>query len=99
MTPEDILEQPAQVLSQSQREKYFADGFLTMPNAIPAEWLGRLRTLSEQFLDSSRQFTASDNVFDLGPTHSPDTPHVRLWRDNLDGNGASIRMRSDGQMI
>ena len=24
---------------------------------------------------------------------------ARLWRDNLDGNSASIRMRSDGQMI
>ena len=23
----------------------------------------------------------------------------QIWRDNLDGNGASIRMRSDGQMI
>ena len=84
MTPEDILEQPAQVLNQSQREQYFADGFLTIPNAIPVEWLDRLRTLSKQFLDSSRKFAASDNVFDLGPAHSLDTPHVRRLKALVD---------------
>jgi phytanoyl-CoA hydroxylase len=77
MKPEDILEQPATRLNQAQREQYFSDGSLTIPNAIPNEWLDRLRVLSDQFLDASRRCTASDNVFDLGPNHSPETPHVR----------------------
>ena len=32
------------------------------------------------------------------PCPSCDTADCPVWRDNLDGNGASIRMRSDGQM-
>lgn len=66
MTPEDILEQPALRLSQTQREQYFADGFLTIPNAIPDEWVDRLRALADQFVDSSRRFSRSDNVLILG---------------------------------
>ncbi len=84
MTPEDILQHNPKVVSQTQREQYFHDGFLTIPNAIPAEWVERLKTLSEQFLDASRRFSASDNVFDIGPNHSPETPHVRRLKALVD---------------
>ena len=84
MTPEDILQHNPKVVSQAQREQYFQDGFLTIPNAIPAEWVERLKTLSEQFLDASRRFSASDNVFDIGPNHSPETPHVRRLKALVD---------------
>ena len=30
MTPEDILKEPARVLTQAQREKYFEDGFVSV---------------------------------------------------------------------
>ncbi|MEM9359845.1 MAG: phytanoyl-CoA dioxygenase family protein [Pseudomonadota bacterium] len=84
MTPEDILQHNPKVVSQTQREQYFQDGFLTIPNAIPTEWIERLKKLSEQFLDSSRRFSASDNVFDIGPNHSPETPHVRRLKALVD---------------
>lgn len=84
MTPEAILEHKPVALSQAQREQYFADGFLTIPGAIPQEWIERLRLLSEQFLDASRRFSRSDSVFDLGPNHSPQTPHVRRLKALVD---------------
>jgi ectoine hydroxylase len=84
MTPEDILETPPILLSQDQRQQYFADGFLTIPDAIPPEWIEQLRILSDQFLDSSRRFSASDNVYDLGPRHSSQTPHVRRLKALVD---------------
>ncbi|MEM7749967.1 MAG: phytanoyl-CoA dioxygenase family protein [Pseudomonadota bacterium] len=84
MTPEDILQHNPKVVSQAQREQYFQDGFLTIPNAIPAEWIERLKTLSEQFLDASRRFSTSDNVFDIGPNHSSETPHVRRLKALVD---------------
>ena len=84
MTPEDILQHDPNVLSQAQREQYFRDGFLTFPNAIPTEWVERLKTLSEQFLDASRRFSVSDNVFDIGPNHSPEAPHVRRLKALVD---------------
>lgn len=84
MTPEDILTHPATIATEEQRQRYFADGFVTIPGAIPADWLGRLRELSDEFLESSRRFTKSDNVFDLGPEHTRDQPHVRRLRMLVD---------------
>lgn len=84
MKPEDILGHPPTLLGQAQREQYFADGFLTVPNAIPTEWIDRLRGLADQFVDASRRCKASDNVFDLGPTHSAQSPHVRRLKALVD---------------
>ncbi len=84
MTPEDILAHAPTTLTQGQREEYFHEGFLTIPNAIPRHWIERLKTLSAQFLDASRNFSVSDNVFDLGPNHSRETPHVRRLKALVD---------------
>ncbi|MDX2157771.1 MAG: phytanoyl-CoA dioxygenase family protein [Hyphomicrobiaceae bacterium] len=84
MTPSDILRTPATRLTEAQRRQYFADGFLTIPNAIPDDWVGRLRALSDEFVESSRRFDKTDEVFDLGPKHSPTTPHVRRLKALVD---------------
>ena len=62
----------------------FEHGFLTVPDAVPADWIARLKQLSEQFLDASKRFHHSDNVFDIGPNHSPETPHVRRLKALVD---------------
>ena len=84
MTPEDILKHDPVVLRQSQREAYFSQGFVTIPNAIPGDWIERLKQLSDQFLDASRRFSVSDNVFDIGPKHAPHAPHVRRLKALVD---------------
>ncbi len=84
MTPTEILSYPANALDEAQRRKYFERGFLTIPNAIPMEWVKRLRELSDEFLDASRRFDASDDVFDLGPNHTTSTPHVRRLKALVD---------------
>ena len=42
MKPEDILSHPPRVLSQAQRERYFATGYLAAEGLIPQAWLDRL---------------------------------------------------------
>ncbi len=84
MTPQDVLGHTPITLSQPQRMQYFEQGFLVIPNAIPASWISRLKQLSDQFLDASRRFEESDNVFDIGPNHSPQTPHVRRLKALVD---------------
>jgi hypothetical protein len=84
MTPTDILTTPAIALTQAQRRQYFERGFVTIPNAIPGDWIDRLRSLSGEFLDASRRFDKSDEVFDLGPDHSPASPHVRRLKALVD---------------
>lgn len=84
MTPENILSHPARVLTQAQREDYFHKGFLSAEGLIPRPWLNRLVDLSHEFLEISRGLTASNEGFDLAPTHSAARPHVRRLRALVD---------------
>ncbi|HYM71943.1 MAG TPA: phytanoyl-CoA dioxygenase family protein [Stellaceae bacterium] len=84
MTPEAILAQPPRVLTQAQRERYFATGFLAAEGLIPREWQELLRGRSQEFIEKSRRVTASNAEFDIGPRHRPDYPHVRRLRALVD---------------
>jgi ectoine hydroxylase len=84
MTPENILAQPPRVLSQAQRERYFATGYLAASGLIPAEWLDRLVALSDAFIEQSRAVAKSNEAFDLAPDHSAARPHVRRLRALVD---------------
>jgi ectoine hydroxylase-related dioxygenase (phytanoyl-CoA dioxygenase family) len=84
VTPEQILDFPARMLTQVQRERYFATGFLVAPGLIPDAWLDRIVTLARDFVEQSRTVTASNEAFDLGPLHRPDRPHVRRLRALVD---------------
>jgi len=84
MKPEDILAQPARVLTQAQRERYFATGFVSAEGVIPKEWVDRLVALSDEFLEESKQHAKSNEAFDLGPKHSPTNAHVRRLRALVD---------------
>jgi ectoine hydroxylase len=84
MTPDAILSHPPRVLTQSQRERYFATGYLSAEGLIPDAWLRRLHALSAEFIERSRAHTASNEVFDLAPHHRADKPHVRRLRALVD---------------
>jgi ectoine hydroxylase len=84
VTPDAILAFPSRVLTAAQRQAYFDRGFLAAPDVIPDPWLRRLIELSQEFLEASKAFRASNEAFDLGPQHSPDRPHVRRLRALVD---------------
>ena len=54
MTPERVLAHPALVLDQRERERYFEDGFLTLPGYVGAPWLERLRAVVAAKIEESR---------------------------------------------
>jgi Phytanoyl-CoA dioxygenase (PhyH) len=84
MTPEAILQAPARVLSEADRRRYFADGFLVVPGLIPADWLARLNACSDAFIEASREVAASNQAYDLAPEHSPEQPRVRRLKATVD---------------
>jgi ectoine hydroxylase-related dioxygenase (phytanoyl-CoA dioxygenase family) len=84
VTPDKILQFPAKALSQGQRERYFATGFLAVSGLIPDAWLRRLVELADEFVEKSRGVSASNVEFDIGPDHRPDRPHVRRLRALVD---------------
>jgi ectoine hydroxylase len=84
MTPQDILSHPSRILTTAQRQAYFDVGFVTVEGVIPATWMDRLRQTSDALLDASRTITASNAAYDIGPTHSPEQPHVRRLKALVD---------------
>ena len=77
MTPEQILAIPPRVVTQSQREFYFREGYVLLERIIGDDWVRRLRAATEEMVERSRKVTKSDKVFDLEPTHRPEAPRLR----------------------
>jgi ectoine hydroxylase len=98
MTPDDILAHSPRVLSQAQRERYFATGFLAACDVIPPAWLDRLIALSDRFIEDSRNITASNEAYNLGPNHGPQRPHVRRLRALIDRHPDFWGFASDSVM-
>ena len=95
MRQEDIMRRPANVLSDAQRDAYFRDGYLTADGLIPVEWVRRFQALSAEFLEASRTVRASNEAFDLAPSHSPERPHVRRLRALVDRHPDFWRFASE----
>lgn len=77
MTPDAVLAHAPRVLDRAQQERYFEDGYLLVENFIGAEWLARLRAVTSSFVEKSRGWTESDDLFDLSPGHGRDKPLIR----------------------
>ena len=77
MTPDEILAHPPTVLSQAQRESFFAEGFLYLERAIDDGWLARLRAATAEVIERSRAVVASDDIFVIEEGHRPDAPRLR----------------------
>ena len=77
MTPEQVMETPARVLSQAQREFYFENGYLLVKGVVPLDVVEELRGVTAEWVERSRSIEKSDAVFDLEPGHTSATPRLR----------------------
>ena len=95
MTPEQILSHPARVLTQAQRESYFEKGYVLVENVVPDEWIERLRDVTNEFVERSREITESDAVWDLEPDHSAENPRLRRLTSPVEQHPAYWEFASD----
>jgi ectoine hydroxylase-related dioxygenase (phytanoyl-CoA dioxygenase family) len=84
MIDERVLARRPLVLDQRARERYFEDGFLTVPGYVGATWLDRLRRVVAAKVEASRLLSASNDEFDLAPDHCPERPNIRRLRKAVD---------------
>lgn len=84
MLEERVLERAPLVLDRRARNRYFEDGFLTVPGYVGAAWLDRLRAVVAAKVEASRALSASDDQFDLAPDHCADKPNIRRLRKAVD---------------
>ena len=99
MTPERVLQHPPLVLDQRQRERYFADGFLTLPGYVGAAWLDRLREVVSVKIEEARALSASDDQFDLAPDHTAEKPNIRRLRKAVDQHPALWEFAKDPSVV
>ena len=84
MTPERVLQHAPLVLDQRARERYFEDGFLTVPGYVGAR-VARSAPRGRRRQDRGvAALSASDDQFDLAPDHSAEKPNIRRLRKAVD---------------
>ena len=74
MTPEQVLAHFPKVLTETQREAYFRDGYLLLERFVPDDWLATLRGLSERFIEER---PAADRFPTTSSTWNPITAQLR----------------------
>jgi hypothetical protein len=81
MTPEQVLSHPPDILTSRQRESFFAEGYLCLPEFVPRALLTRLEAASDAAVERTRSLVASNMDFSLDPDHTPEIPRPsRLYR-------------------
>ena len=77
MKTSEILNHPPLVLTNEQRHFYFDNGYLLLEKIVPEQMLERLRKVTNEMIDQSRNITVSDAVWDLEQGHTVESPRLR----------------------
>ena len=98
---QQILRQPAKILTQAQREAYFRDGFVGVEALIDQHWLQRLNRVTSEFVEISREYSAErrDKRFDLAPDHRSDSPRLRRLNSPVDHHEEYWAFASTGPFV
>ena len=98
---QDILDRPAKILAQAQREAYFADGFIGVESLVDKHWLERLNRVTNEFVDLSRQYSQEhkDKRFDLEADHRADNPRLRRLNSPVDHHEEYWAFASTGPFV
>jgi len=72
------------VVTPQQIEQYHERGYLLIENAVSPEWLHRLQSASDEFIEESRSIDASNKKLDVEPDHSAENPRLRRLTSPVD---------------
>ena len=86
MAPDEVLRHPNTRLSSQQRQLFYEQGYLLLPEEVGENYLSELNASVSKVIDLSRDKAKSDHQFDLEPGHSKDSPRLRrvAYVDDLD---------------
>ncbi len=65
------------MLTFEQRQFYHEQGYLGVEGVFSRVEIRELQDVTDNFVERSRAVTASDSVFDLEPSHTPENPRLR----------------------
>ncbi len=64
------------MLTSEQVSAYFENGYLLVEDVVTPEQLQRMQNITHEFIDRSRQVTASNDVYELDEGHNSKTPKL-----------------------
>ena len=65
------------MLSPQQIAFYHEKGYITVEDVLSPDELAALQRVTDEFVERSRSITTHDDIFDLEPNHSAETPRLR----------------------
>jgi len=98
MTPEEICREEPRLLSAAQRQSYFEDGGLAVPDVVGADWLARCRAAVARLQGESARLSRSTAVFDLEPGHSAANPRLRRISSPCDQDPVFWELLTEGPL-
>ena len=99
MTPQEVLDGPARVLSQAQREKYFEEGYLLVEGLVSAEWLDRIDEVTRRWIEASREVSESNATFYLEQGHSAEAPRLQRLNNPVEQDELYWRVASESPIV
>lgn len=63
-------------LTDDQIADYDRDGFILVENAVPAQMLSRLQSVTNELIEQSRAVTQNNEIYDLDNEHSSTSPRL-----------------------
>ena len=85
---EEVLRHPARVLTDDERTQYLEHGYVALPSHISHELVGKINSLNEQHIESSRSLPPEHEAgfpvaesplsehYILAPGHTADAPRL-----------------------
>ena len=71
------------MLTPTQIQFYRDSGYLGVEAVFSPAEVEELRRVTDEFVEKSRAVTVNDAVFDLEPSHTPETPRLRRLKDPI----------------
>ena len=98
MKPQDVLKHPTNVLTEAQRQQFFDEGFVVLPDYVPEPWLARLRAAMAELLERSRAIRETDSIYILEEGHSASDPRLHRISSPQDQHPAFWEFMTDPVM-
>ncbi len=64
-------------LSQAELDRYDEEGYLVIPDAVPAQRLADAIAETERMMDVAATITEGTTMLDVAPSHTPEKPRIR----------------------
>ena len=87
------------MLTQQQADSYHTNGYLAVEGVFTAEEVAELRRVTDEFVEKSRQLTENDEVFDLEPSHTAETPSLRRIKNPASHHPFYARLLRDKRIL